>query len=103
MIICPGDYSSGDGQKIYIWDGDTDVAPTVLTNAPTDCNYVFVYNNAVVALCGNRVDISKVGDATVWTPASDNNAYTVDIERTQRIIAGGKVGNAADRDWETNT
>ena len=95
MIMCPGDYDSGDGQKIYIWDGDTAVAPTVLTNAPTDCNYVFVYNNAVVALCGNRVDISKVGDATVWTPASDNNAFSVDIERTQRIISGTKVGNAA--------
>jgi len=25
--MCPGDHASGDGQKIYIWDGNLDEAP----------------------------------------------------------------------------
>ena len=95
MIMCPGDYDAGDGQKIYIWDGDTDTAPTVLTNAPTDCNYVFVFNNAVVALCGNRVDISNVGDATIWTPSVSVSAFSTDIERVRRLISGTRVGELA--------
>jgi len=95
MIINAGDYTAGDGQNIYIWDGDIDVAPTVLTNAPTDCNYVFVFNNAVVALCGNRIDVSNVGDATVWTPAVAVSAYSTDIERVRRLTAGVRVGEYA--------
>lgn len=95
MIVCPGDYSAGDGQKIYIWDGDTDTAPIVVCDAPTDCNYAFVFNNAVVALCGNRVDISQAGNATSWTPGVATNAYTVDIERVRRFIGGSRVGDVA--------
>lgn len=72
IVMCPGDYFAGDGQKIYIWDGDTTVAPTVLTNAPTDTNFVLVVNNSVVALRRDSsgetfIDISELGDATVWS------------------------------------
>lgn len=95
IVMCPGDYAAGDGQKIYIWDGDTDTAPTVLTNAPTDCNFVFVYNNAVTALCANRVDISETGDATVWTPGTGTNAYSTEITRIVRLTSGIRVGEYA--------
>lgn len=67
MVLCPGDYTTGDGQKIYFWDGNTAKAPTVLANAPTNCNWVDVINNSVVALCDRQIRISELGDATVWT------------------------------------
>ena len=67
MVLCAGDYLAGDGQKIYFWDCDTSKAPTVLANAPTNCNWVTVVNNAVVALCGTQVRVCEVGNATVWS------------------------------------
>jgi hypothetical protein len=67
ILMCPGDIEAGDGQKIYVWDGDTTEAPTVLTNAPTDCNWVTVVNNAVVALCERTIKISEIGAETVWS------------------------------------
>jgi hypothetical protein len=88
--MCPGDYITGDGQKIYIWDGDTAEAPTVLTNAPTDCNWVMVVNNAVVALCwdstnGASIEISEIADATVWTGLATTD---IPVQRTWRLVSG---------------
>lgn len=84
VVMCPGDYETGDGQKIYIWDGDMAVAPTVLTNAPTDCNWVTVINNSVVALCGRTVKISEIGDGTVW---SGITYYEKTLERVWKLVS----------------
>jgi len=84
VVMCPGDYLTGDGQKIYIWDGNTEIAPTVLTNAPTDCNWVGVVNNSVVALCGRTVKISEIGDATVW---SGLTYYEKTLERVWKLVS----------------
>lgn len=67
VVMCPGDLTTGEGQYIYVWDGDTTSAPTQLTNSPTDCNWVAVINNSVVALCGRTVKISALGAGTVWS------------------------------------
>jgi hypothetical protein len=84
IVMCPGDYNTGNGQKIYIWDGNTAIAPTVLTNAPTDCNWVNVVNNSVVALCGETVKISEIGDATVWSGVT---YYEVPLQRVWKLIS----------------
>jgi hypothetical protein len=86
IVMNAGDYDTGDGQKIYIHDGSTTVAPTVLTNAPTDCNHVSVVNNAVVALCGTTIKISDLGDATIWTPAATNTAYSQELQNISRLV-----------------
>ena len=75
----------GGSSKIYIWGGSIDTAPTVLTNAPTDCDYLQVINNAIVALCGRRIDICDIGDGTTWTPATSNTAYSVTVQRVNRL------------------
>lgn len=93
IVMNAGDFLTGDGQKIYIHDGSTSVAPTVLTNAPTDCNYVSVVNNAVVALCGTRIDISDLGDATVWDAAITNTAYSVTLQNVSRLISCVPIGD----------
>lgn len=92
VVMCPGDYTTGDGQKIYIWDGDTSVAPTVLTNAPTDCNWVMVVNNSIVALCGSTVKICALGAGTTW---SGLLYRTKDLERVDRLFAGHAFGEKA--------
>ena len=65
--MCAGDRAAGDGQKIFLWDGDITSAPTVLANAPTDCNWVMVVNNSIVALCGTTVKIGAIGAGTTWS------------------------------------
>ena len=85
VVMCPGDRAAGEGQYIYIWDGDTDVAPTKLTNAPTDCNWVMVVNNAIVALCGRTVKICEPGAGTTW---SGLLYYTKSLERIDIAFAG---------------
>lgn len=92
VVICPGDYLAGDGQKIYIWSGDTDVAPTVLTNAPENCNWVNVVNNAIVALCDDSIRICEIGNGTVW---SGLTATTIDVQRAFRLISSNSVGEKA--------
>lgn len=85
VVMCPGDYAAGDGQKIYLWDGNTDSAPTVLENAPTDCNWVFVVNNSVVALCGRTLKIAALGDETGWSGLSYREKT---LERVDLLYAG---------------
>lgn len=74
----------GNAGKIYTWDGDTTVAPTVVANAPTDVNYLFVSNNILVTFGAdgirNRVKGSDQGDTTNWTSSSTNQVFTDDIE-----------------------
>lgn len=89
VVMCPGDYLPGNGQKIYIWDGNLAVAPTVLTNAPTDCNWVTVINNSIVALCGRTVKICEGGDGTVW---SGLTYYEKTLERVWKLVACYAVG-----------
>ena len=96
VIMCPGDTAAGDGRKIYIWDYNINTAPTVLTNAPTDCNFVLTVKNCVVALCGNRVDISSIGDATRWEPNASidpgTTAYSKTLQRLSRLVCGIRLG-----------
>lgn len=93
IVMNPGDSTAGDGQKIYIWDANVAAAPTTLTNAPEDCNFAFVLNNAIVALCGNRVDISEIGNGTGWTPGVGSTAYTNTLQRLSRLICGIPYGD----------
>ncbi len=84
-IMCAGDYTTGDGQKIYIWDGDRDVAPSLLTNAPTNCNWVLTVAGSVVALCGSQIRISELNDATVWTGIT---TQTFEVTRSDKLVSG---------------
>jgi hypothetical protein len=84
LVMCAGDYLAGDGQKLYIWDGNLNVAPTVLLNAPTNCKWVKVVNNSVVALCDTTIKISELGNGTVWSGAT----YTaIDVQRAWSLIS----------------
>ena len=95
VVFCPGDYDTGEGQRIYIWDGDVNAAPVVLSNAPTNCNFVCVVNNSILALCGNEIHHSEIGNGTVWTPGIGTNAFFTSITRVRRFVCAIRVGEVA--------
>jgi hypothetical protein len=77
VIICLGDLTAGDGQKIYVWDGDTSIAPTVLLNAPTNAHFVCTVGNTIWALCGNSLRSCEYGNALEWDNALLVENFTV--------------------------
>lgn len=95
VVMTPGDATAGDGQKIYVWDGDTSVAPTVAENAPTNCGWLIVLNNSVVALCDRTVKIGAQGGinytATSENPTWSGYEYTqIDVQRAARLSTAAK-------------
>jgi hypothetical protein len=75
----------GQGGKCYQWLGDTDTAPTIITNAP-DADWGWVEDAKLVTLLGNRVKNSDAGDYTSWTPGVASSAYEDDKEDAVRLI-----------------
>ena len=85
--------SAGDETGVYSWDGDTSAAPTLITNAPTDVDYVFSYKNFIITLRGRRVKWSDQGQSTVWTGTAQNQAGEDDIEDADDFISHAEVKN----------
>ncbi len=81
----------GDGSNLYEWGGDENVAPTIVSGAPTAINFVFVANNQAVTFGAggiqNRIKTSDSNDITNWTIDATSNAYQGDILGTGRLIA----------------
>lgn len=86
-----GDYllaSPGHGGGIYQWDGDFDVAPVLVTNAPTDINYFFVSDNILITFGStneNQIYTSNQNNITQWTGSSSNQVYQDNIEGAPRL------------------
>lgn len=87
LILTPGTTGSGVGAKVYQWAGSNTTAPTVVTNAPTDVNFVTVFKNIVFALAGNVCKWSDQGDQTVWSAAATNQAGTQTLYGVGRLIS----------------
>jgi len=96
FLYNPGDYTSGDGQKIYEWDGNRDVAPTALLDAPTNCNWIAVVANQIVALCGTDIIIALTDPATgpQWPDASTSSPIgdIIPVQRSTRLLSAVPFG-----------
>lgn len=91
IVMCAGDLTAGDGQKIYIWDGNNAIAPTVVSNAPTNCHYVLTVSNSIIALCANQIRISDAtGDETDWSGGSSN---ILSVRDSARLYSGVRYGD----------
>lgn len=81
----------GNQSGVYSWDGSTTVAPTLITNAPTDVNYAFVSDNILVTFghddTPNQIFASDQGDPTQWTSSSTNQVYQDIIEGAGRLLS----------------
>jgi hypothetical protein len=84
--------TAGQQTGVYTWDSNSDIAPVLLSGAPTAVNYVFVSNEIVVVLgaggATNRIQWSDQGVYTSWTATATNQAGQDDIEG-----AGGFVSH----------
>lgn len=82
--------TAGNETGIYTWDGDTSIAPALITNAPTDVNYAFVQNNILVTFghdVENKIFASDQGDYTQWTASATNQVFEDIIEGAGRFIS----------------
>lgn len=86
VLMTPGNQGA-----VYIWDGSLATAPSILTNAPTDVNYLFVSDNILVTFghqnVSNQIFASDQGDATQWTASSTNQVFQDVIEGAARLIS----------------
>lgn len=76
---------AGRGGKCYEWDGDTSVAPTVISGSP-DADWGWIEDAKLVTLLGNRVKNSDAGNLTAWTPGAASSAYEDDKEDAKKLI-----------------
>lgn len=83
--------TAGNQTGLYEWDGDTTVAPVLVTNAPSAINYAFVSDNIIVTLgasgVDNRIKTSDQGNRTNWTSSSTNSVYVDDIEGAGKFLS----------------
>ncbi len=85
IVMTPGEQTG-----CYTWDGATDVAPVLITNAPTDINYLFVSDNILVTFghdVENKIFSSDIGNYTGWTASSTNQVFEDTIEGANRFIS----------------
>lgn len=85
IVMTPGN-SSG----CYTWSGDTDISPALISNAPTDINYLFVSDNILVTFghdVENEIFSSDQGNYTQWTASSTNQVFQDIIEGAGRFLS----------------
>lgn len=86
LMMTPGNQSG-----LYTWNGNTSVAPTLLANAPTAINYVFVSNDIVVTFgyqgVGNQIFASDQGQPTTWTASSANQVFQDTVSGAGQLIS----------------
>lgn len=90
-ILTPGNQSG-----VYSWAANTQVAPTLVANAPTAVNYAFVSNNILVTFGAggivNQIFTSDQSDITQWTASSTNQVFQDNIEGAGRLMSHVEVG-----------
>jgi len=85
LVMTPG--NSGG---VYEWLDDTSVAPTLVSGAPTDVNYIFVSDNILVTFghdAENKIFASDQGDITQWTASSSNQVFEDYVEGAGKLIS----------------
>ena len=90
VVMTPGNQGS-----IYIWDGNINVAPALLTNAPTDVNYLFVSDNILMTYghqnVSNQLFGSDSGNATIWSASSSNQVFQDVIAGAEQLVSSVPV------------
>lgn len=82
--------TAGNGTGVYTWEGDTTMAPTLISGAPTNINYAFVSDNILVTLghdVENEIFSSDQGNYTQWTASSTNQVFQDITEGAGRYIS----------------
>lgn len=92
VVLTPGNQGN-----VYLWQNDVNVAPTILTNAPTAVNWVFQSNGMVCVLGPNGdfnvMQSSNIGDATSWAISPSSTASILGIPGAGTFISQGPARN----------
>jgi hypothetical protein len=87
----------GNQGGLYQWDGDSSIAPTLITGAPSAINYQFVSDNILVTLgaggIDNKVFASDNNDFTQWVASSTNQVFEDNIEGAGRLMSHVQVNS----------
>lgn len=86
--------TAGNQTGIYTWDGNTAIAPVLISGAPTDVNYAFVSNNILVTFghgVENEIFASDQGAITNWTASSTDQVFQDIIEGAGQFISHAEV------------
>jgi len=92
FIMTPGNQGA-----VYQWDGNTQTAPSIITNAPTTINYAFVSDNILVTFGAgaveNKIFASDQNDIEMWVSSSTNQVFEDNVEGAGRLISHVPVEN----------
>jgi hypothetical protein len=92
VVMTPGNQTG-----VYQWNMSINTSPTLVANAPSAVNYVFVGANQVITFGAsnvpNRIKTSDTADITNWTIDATSSAFEVDLLDTGRLICHGYVRN----------
>lgn len=81
----------GNGGSIYRWDGNSTTSVSIVPNAPTQVNYLFVSNNILVTFgaggVANKIKTSDQGNIEQWTASSQNQVFEDTLEGAGRLIS----------------
>lgn len=90
LMMTPGNQSG-----LYTWNGNTAVAPALLSGAPTAINYSFVSNDIVVTFgyqgVANQIFASDQQNPTQWTASSANQVFQDTISGAGQLISHAPV------------
>jgi hypothetical protein len=94
VVLCAGDQSA-----LYLWSPSVDIAPAIITGAPTACNYVYVDENGIISALGtsgveNRVQWNDPASSTNWTVSAGYYPGFTSIQNAGRIIARANIENS---------
>lgn len=94
VVLCAGEQS-----LLYLWTPSADTAPTVITGAPTTCNYVYVDENGIISALGtsaveNRVQWNDPASSTNWTVSAGFYPGFTTIQNAGRLIARASLENS---------
>lgn len=82
--------TAGNGTGLYVWSGDTTIAPALVSGAPAAINYAFVSNNMVVTFgaagIGNHIFNSDIDNYTQWVASSTNQVFEDFLENSGRLL-----------------
>lgn len=86
VILTPGNQGA-----LYEWDGNANIAPTIISGAPSAINYCFVANNQAVTFgASNTPNLVKTSDSltiTNWTIDATSTAFEAEIQGASRLIS----------------
>jgi hypothetical protein len=87
--------TTGNQGGLYQWDGDSGVAPVLISGAPAAINYQFVSDNILVTFgaggIDNKIFASDSNDFTEWTASSTNQVFEDNIEGAGRLMSHVQV------------